>query len=194
MSCPFPPMAAIEQLRRSGSFLLLLTNCIITQQCFAQKRRWAPLPLSADAVAGLPITNVANQQSFLGAVLDWTDGEVQLVGEVQDSSGTYSSDWHNKLFPFCDAGELVEVILQGKKQPQQTALSTVTMAEENLLFSMTLTVALNNVIALFTLMTFNSSSMTWTGLLTPLIHLLLQQASRTRQNYQILWFWGTKIE
>lgn len=54
----------------------------------------------------------------------------------------------------------MEVILQGKKQPQQTALSTITMAEEKLLFSTTLTVALNNVIALFTLMTFNSSSMT----------------------------------
>jgi len=130
-------MAATQQLRCSGSFLVLFTTYMITQQRFAQARCWAALPLSADAEAGLPITNVADQQSFLGAVLDRTDGEVQLVGEVQDSSGTYSSDRHYKLFPFGDAGELVEIILQGKKQAQYSAFSTIPTAEEKLLFSMT---------------------------------------------------------
>ena len=111
----------------------VVTNHIIMQQCFAQRRR-APLPLSADAVASLPVTDVANQQSFLGAVLDWTDGEVQLVREVQDSSGTDSSDRHNKLFPFCDAGELVEIILQGKKQSQHSAFSTIPWQKKNCCF------------------------------------------------------------
>lgn len=147
-------------------FCYCLSTISITQKHVAQTRCWAPLPLSADAVAGLPITDVANQQSFLGAVLDRTNREVQLVREVQNSSSTYSSDWHNKLFPFCDAGELVEIILQGKKRSQHSAFSTIPVAEEKLLFSMTLTVAFNNVIVLFTLMTLHSSIMTWKGLLT----------------------------
>lgn len=194
MSCPFPAMAAIQQLGWSGSFLLPFINYIITQQHFAQTRCWAPLPLSADAVAGLTITDVVNQQSFLGAVLDRTDREVHLVWEVQNSSSTYSSDRHNKLFPFCDAGELVEIILQGKKQSQHSAFSTIPVAEEKLLFSITLTVAFNNVIALFTLTTLQSSIMTWTGLLTckeettSLIHLHLQQAGRTK----ISWYFDSE--
>lgn len=79
----------------------------------------APLPLGADVVAGLPVPDVANQQSSLGAVLDRADREAELVGEVQDSSGTDGSDRHNELLPLRDAGELMEVILQGKKQDQQ---------------------------------------------------------------------------
>jgi len=137
MSCPPPALAATQQLRCSGSVLVLFTSHMITLQRSAQARCWAALPLSADAEAGLPITDVADQQSFLGAVPDRTDGEVQLVGEVQDSSGTYSSDWHQKLFPFRDAGELVEIILQGKEQAQNSALSTIPTAEEKLLSSPT---------------------------------------------------------
>lgn len=75
-----------------------------------------PLPLKADPVAGLSIANVANQQSFLCAVLHGTDGEVQLVREVQYCPGPYSSYRHNKLFSFSDAGYLVDVILQGNNK------------------------------------------------------------------------------
>lgn len=96
---------------------------LVYHQGFAQTRCYAPSPLSVDAEAGLPIPDVANQQGFLGAVLDRTHREVQLVGEVQDSSGTYSSDWHQKLLPFSDANELVEIILQAKKQSQHAMFS-----------------------------------------------------------------------
>lgn len=58
-----------------------------------------------------PVPEVLHQQSLLAAVLDRALQEVQLVREVQDGSGTNGPNWHNELFPFSDADELVEIIL-----------------------------------------------------------------------------------
>lgn len=68
-------------------------------------------PPGAEAVTSCPVTKVVNQQSLLAAVLDRTLREVQKAREVQDGSGTNGTNWHNELFPFSDAEELVEIIL-----------------------------------------------------------------------------------
>lgn len=67
------------------------------------------------------VTNIANQQSLLAAVLDRALREIQLVWEIQDGSGTNGLNWHNELFRFSGAEELVEIILQEKNLSQQRA-------------------------------------------------------------------------
>jgi len=105
---------------------------------------WQPLPVGADVVTSLKVANVANQQSSLGAVLDWADREVELVREVQDSSGSYGSDGHHKLLPLCDAGQLVEVVLWEGSGIIRNAFST--FAEGKPLFAMR---SFNNAAVLF---------------------------------------------
>lgn len=152
MANPTGPAHA-QHLSCSDSLLSLFTT--LGPRNSVLHKRGAPLPQSGDAVASLPLPHVAHQQSFLGAEPDWTVGEVQLLREVQGGSGTYCSDRHKELLPLCDDDKLIEIILQGKKQAQHSAFSSMPMAEEELLVSVTLTVAFDSVLALSTFMAFH---------------------------------------